>query len=64
MFVQAGSFYDYDFSTLTIGSSTIGGTTTQALFTGAIDEVTIWDHALAPDEIVALWNDGHACFAR
>jgi hypothetical protein len=56
-----GTNYDYPFSTLTIGSSSIGGTTTQAAFRGVIDEVTIWDRALDPAELRALWNDGRSC---
>jgi hypothetical protein len=58
-----GMLYDFEFSSITIGSSLIGGTTTQAFFNGAIDEVTIWDHSLAPDEIAALWNLGQGCRA-
>jgi hypothetical protein len=59
--VAAGETYTYALATLTIGSNAIGGSTTAPAFAGAIDEVTIWDHALDAVELAALWNDGHGC---
>jgi concanavalin A-like lectin/glucanase superfamily protein len=58
---MAGRLFDYAISTLTIGSSTIGGSTTHASLLGAIDEVTIWDHALGIDELDRLWQGGRSC---
>jgi hypothetical protein len=56
-----GALFDYDFDTLTIGSSTIGGTTTQPFYAGAIDEVSIWDRALDAEELSAIYDEGRGC---
>jgi hypothetical protein len=58
---SSGTNYDYPFSTLTVGSASIGGTTTQAAFHGAIDEVTVWNRALSVAELGRLWNGGRSC---
>jgi hypothetical protein len=57
----AGNTYQYDISTLTVGSTKIGGSTTRASMLGAIDEVTVWDRALSADELMRLWNLGNSC---
>jgi hypothetical protein len=56
-----GAVYDYAFSTLTVGSNAIGGTTTQAAFRGLVDEVTVWSRALTTAELGKLWNGGRSC---
>ncbi len=57
------SNYTYDLDTVTIGSNTIGGTTAQAAFKGAIDEVTIWGRALSTAEMNVLYASGAGCRA-
>jgi hypothetical protein len=57
----SGENYSYPVSTLTIGSSTLGGTSTRSAFRGAIDDVTIWGRALSSDELGSLWNGGLGC---
>ena len=56
--------YSYDLQTVTIGSNTIGGTTVQAAFKGAIDEVTIWSRALPVADMNRLYASGKGCRAR
>jgi hypothetical protein len=56
--------YAYDVDTVTIGSNTIGGTTVQAAFKGAIDEVTIWSRALPASDMTFLYAGGKGCRAR
>ena len=56
--------YDYDIDTISIGSSTIGGTTTQAAFKGIIDEVTVWSRALPMAEMDELYASGNGCVVR
>jgi hypothetical protein len=56
-----GENYSYPVSTLTIGSSTLGGTSTRWAFRGAIDDVTIWRRALSLAELGSLWNGGLGC---
>jgi hypothetical protein len=57
----AGENFSYPVSTLTIGSSTLGGTSTGSAFRGAIDDVTIWGRALSSQELSSLWNGGLGC---
>jgi hypothetical protein len=56
-----GENFSYPVSTLTIGSSTLGGTSTRWAFRGAIDDVTIWGRALSLQELGAIWNGGLGC---
>jgi hypothetical protein len=56
--------YPYDLATLTIGSNTIGGSTTQQAFKGVVDEVSIWDHALTASEMSQLYAAGDGCPVR
>jgi hypothetical protein len=56
-----GMNYGFGLSTVTIGSTTLDGSTSQAHFHGAIDEVTIWDHALTAAELATLWSDSVSC---
>ncbi len=55
--------YDYPLDTLFIGSATIGGTTTQPVLLGTLDEVTVWGRALEASELDMLWNGGAGCTA-
>ncbi|MEC9053529.1 MAG: LamG-like jellyroll fold domain-containing protein, partial [Actinomycetota bacterium] len=44
---------------ITASGNAIGtGSATQSWFTGAIDEVSLWDEALGPDDVKALYNGG------
>lgn len=56
--------YSYDLQTVTIGSNTIGGSTVQAAFKGAIDEVSIWSRALPVADMNRLYASGKGCRAR
>jgi hypothetical protein len=56
-----GLLFDYPIASLTVASTTIGGTTTHASMLGTIDEVTVWDHALGSDELASLYNHGRSC---
>jgi hypothetical protein len=58
------SEYSYALDTLYIGSTVIGGTTTNASLAGTIDEVTVWSRALDASELAILWNGGVGCAAR
>jgi hypothetical protein len=62
--VTAGGEYGYPIGSLYLGSTAIGGTTTQASLLGALDEVTVWDRALGDADFSALWNGGAGCRVR
>jgi len=52
------SLYDFDLSTLTIGCNLIGGSSTQLSFDRGLDEVRIYNRALTPWEIQAIYAAG------
>jgi hypothetical protein len=58
---ELGENFSYPVSTLTIGSSSLGGTTTRWALRGGIDDVTIWGRALSLPELGSLWNGGLGC---
>jgi hypothetical protein len=62
--VAPGSEYGYLLDTLYLGSTVIGGTTTQPSLLGTLDEVTVWNRALSQGELAVLWNGGAGCAAR
>jgi hypothetical protein len=59
--VAGGQYDPYALSQMTIGSNLIGGSTTQALFKGQLDEVSIWSGALSAMDMDALYNQGKGC---
>jgi hypothetical protein len=56
--------FSYDLTTITIGANVVGGSTTQASFLGNIDDVSIWNRALTPAEVVRLYAGGNGCRVR
>ena len=56
-YVAQGSSRTYPLSSLTVGSNSIGGNNTGPVFSGAIDEVTIWEGAISPAEESALMTN-------
>ena len=58
---DAVGLYTYNLDTVTIGSSTIGGTTTLTAFLGVIDEVSIWNRTLTATEVSALYTGTAVC---
>ena len=58
---EPGENFPYPVSTLSVGSSNLGGTTTRWAFRGAIDEVTVWGRGLSSSELSSLWNGGLGC---
>jgi CubicO group peptidase (beta-lactamase class C family) len=52
------SLYDFDLGTLTIGCNLIGGSSTQPSLDGGIDDFRIYNRALAPSEIQAIYTAG------
>jgi hypothetical protein len=62
--VSGGQYDPYALSQITIGSNLIGGSTTQALFKGQFDEVSIWSGALSATDMNALYNQGSGCSIR
>jgi hypothetical protein len=59
-----GSQYSYPLSAITVGSDLIGSSTTQLLFKGQLDEVSIWSGALSATDMTALYNGGSGCSIR
>lgn len=53
--------YSYALSTLSIGSTVLDSSSTQASFQGSIDEVTVWSRSLDGDELQTLYGDGLGC---
>jgi hypothetical protein len=53
---SSGPFYNYSADTYVIGGNTIGGSTTAQFFDGSIKNVAIYDTALTPSQIAALYN--------
>jgi|HubBroStandDraft_2_1064218.scaffolds.fasta_scaffold10065_5 hypothetical protein len=63
--VASGAQYDpYTLAEITIGSDLIGGSTTQALFDGSMDEVSVWSGALSVSDMTGLYNGGAGCRLR
>jgi hypothetical protein len=56
--------YTWDLSQVTVGSSTIGGTSTRPSFVGTINEVSIWNRGLGLSEMEALYSSGQGCKPR
>ncbi len=54
----AGGDFSYTLSQITIGADRVGGSTTAALFAGAIDEVSIWSTTLTTGQMNGLYNAG------
>jgi hypothetical protein len=53
--------YSWALSTMTIGSNTIGGSSTQPNNSGVLDEVSFWNRSLSMTEITALYSGGAGC---
>jgi hypothetical protein len=53
--------FAWGLSTVTIGSNTLGGTSTQATNIGVLDEVSFWNRGLTLTEMNALYNGGAGC---
>jgi hypothetical protein len=60
----ATSTFSAALDTVTIGSDRIGGSTTQVVFKGQIDEVSIWSAPLSSGDMNALYNGGNGCVVR
>jgi hypothetical protein len=61
----SGAQYDpYTLAEISIGSGLIGGSTTQALFDGSIDEVSVWSGALSVSDMASLYDGGAGCRLR
>jgi len=60
-----GAQYDpYTLAEITMGSNLLGGSTTQALFDGAMDEVSVWSGALSTTDMAGLYDGGAGCRLR
>jgi hypothetical protein len=53
--------YSWALSTVTIGTNTIGGTSTQPSNGGVLDEMSFWGRQLSMAEMNALYNSGAGC---
>jgi Concanavalin A-like lectin/glucanases superfamily len=62
--VAGGQYDPYLLSQIAIGSNGSGGSTTQALFKGQVDEVSIWSGSLSVMDMDALYNQGSGCRIR
>ncbi len=49
---------------LTIGSNSVSDPSTQSVFSGAIDEVSIWNVELTNADMTTLYNSGMGCLAH
>lgn len=58
---SSSSVYSYDLGSMNIGADPIGGTVARASFQGALDEVGIWNRALAVSEMQTLYASGDGC---
>jgi hypothetical protein len=69
-YAEASPYPGYELYPWAIGSIHLGSnpfaasTTTGASFGGRMDEVTIWEASLTPDELSTLYNDGAGCPSR
>jgi hypothetical protein len=62
--VQEGPSFSYVRDPLTVNTTTLGGilrATPCCLFTGAIDDVRLYDHALNPENVAALVPEPDGC---
>jgi hypothetical protein len=51
-------------STITVGSDRVGGSTTQVVFKGQLDEISIWSAPLSTADMKAIYNGGNGCSLR
>jgi hypothetical protein len=58
------STYSEALSTITIGSDRVGGSTTQVVFRGQLDEISIWSAPLSTADMKAIYNGGNGCSLR
>ncbi len=54
----------YFWGLVTIGSTAFSDSATQSVFSGAIDEVSIWNVALTNAQMTTLYNGGAGCLAH
>jgi len=63
--VASGAQYDpYTLAQIAIGSNLLGGSTTEALFDGSMDEVSVWSGALSVSDMTGIYNGGSGCRLR
>jgi Concanavalin A-like lectin/glucanases superfamily len=58
------STYSSVLSAITIGSDHVGGSTTQVVFKGQLDEISIWSAPLSTADMKAIYNGGNGCSLR
>jgi hypothetical protein len=58
------STYSSALSTITVGSDRVGGSTTQVVFRGQLDEISIWSAPLSTADMKAIYNGGNGCSLR
>jgi hypothetical protein len=51
-------------STITLGADRVAGSTTQVLFKGQLDEISIWSAALSTGDMNAIFSGGAGCHIR
>ena len=58
------SAYPAALSAITVGSDRVGGSTTQVVFKGQLDEISIWSAPLSTADMNALYAGGSGCSLR
>jgi hypothetical protein len=58
------STYSAALSAITVGSDRVAGSTTQVVFKGQLDEISIWSAPLSTADMNALYNGGSGCRVR
>jgi hypothetical protein len=51
-------------SAITVGSDHVGGSTTQVVFRGQLDEISIWSAPLSTADMKAIYSGGNGCSLR
>jgi hypothetical protein len=63
-FSASASTFSAALSTVTLGSDRIGGSTTQVVFKGQLDEISIWSAPLSTADMNAIYDGGSGCSVR
>jgi len=63
-FSLSSSTFSAALSTITLGSDRIAGSTTQVVFKGQLDEISIWSVALSTADMNAIYDGGSGCSIR
>jgi len=62
--VTGGQYDPYVLNQIFVGSNRLGGSTTAKLFSGQVDEVSVWSAALSKVDMTVLYDGGNGCRLR